>query len=74
MHISSWVVWDVVSPTKKFHRHSNLALPVTDPALSAVLRSDVMFLGLNPGNVAKAGMATWAVVSHGPEAQRPLHR
>jgi hypothetical protein len=66
-HISSWAVWDVVSPTKRFHRHSNLALPVTDPALSRVLRSDVVFLGLNPGNVAKAGTAPWAVFHTGPK-------
>jgi hypothetical protein len=66
-HISSWAVWDTLSPTEKFHRNSNLRLPVTDSALPRVLRSDVIFLGLNPGNVAKAGMKPWAVFHTGPK-------
>lgn len=66
-HICSWAVWDTVSPTQRFHRSSNLGLPVTDSALPRVLRSDVVFLGLNPGNVARAGMAPWSVFHTGPK-------
>jgi len=65
-HISSWAVWGKVTPTVRFHRHSNLTLPVRDPALQQVLRSDVVFLGLNPGNVANRGVAPWAMFHTGP--------
>lgn len=65
-HISSWAVWDKVRPTARFHRHSNLTLPVADPALRQVLRSDIVFLGLNPGNAANDGVAPWAMFHTGP--------
>lgn len=38
---------------------------MTDRTLWRVLRSDVVFLGLNPGNVAKAGVAPWSVFHTG---------
>jgi hypothetical protein len=66
-HVASWAVWDAVCPTGRFHSRSNLRLPVGDPALLTILRPDVVFLGLNPGNVAKAGMAPWAVFHTGPK-------
>jgi hypothetical protein len=65
--ISSWAVWGSVAPAAPFHRHSNLALPVKDPALPPILRSDVVFLGLNPGNVAHGGVAPWSVFHTGPK-------
>jgi hypothetical protein len=66
-HIASWAVWGVVFPTVRFHRYSNLTLPVTDPALLPILRSDLVFLGLNPGNVAKGDVAPWSVFHTGPK-------
>jgi hypothetical protein len=36
-----------------FTRHSRLSFPATDPDVGSVLRSDVVLLGLNPGNAAK---------------------
>jgi hypothetical protein len=49
---ASWAVWGAVRPTAPFARDSQLGLPVADPELSRVLRSDVVLLGLNPGNAA----------------------
>lgn len=60
-------MWDVVFPTVRFDRSSNLSLPVNDPALPPILRSDVVFLGLNPGNVARGGVAPWSMFHTGPK-------
>jgi hypothetical protein len=65
--VASWAVWDVVFPTVRFDRSSNLSLPVNDPALPPILRSDVVFLGLNPGNVARGGVAPWSMFHTGPK-------
>ncbi len=49
---ASWAVWGAPHPSARFTRDSDLSLPVRDPELSLVLRSDVVLLGLNPGNAA----------------------
>jgi hypothetical protein len=49
---ASWAVWGAVHPTAPVTRDSQLGLPVADPELGCVLRSDVVLLGLNPGNAA----------------------
>jgi hypothetical protein len=51
---ASWAVWDAVRPTAPFTRDSHLSLPIADSELGSVLRSDVVLLGLNPGNAAHA--------------------
>ena len=65
--VSSWAVWDVVFPTEPFHKDSNLALPVDDPRLPEILKPQIVFLGLNPGNAARPGMAPWSNFHTGPK-------
>jgi hypothetical protein len=64
--ITSWAVWDVVRPTAAFSRHSRLILPAADPELGSVLRSDVVLLGLNPGNAAHHQTDDYLVFHTGP--------
>ncbi len=66
-NVSSWAVWDVVFPTEPFHKDSNLALPVADPRLPEILKPQIVFLGLNPGNAATPGMAPWSNFHTGPK-------